>query len=81
MLTRLAKQLNVSEPANVNPAYFLVLEAFENLVNLLDSASLNGMCVIVDQLYNRFVTELLGGTTSVAGTVPGCWYRNFCITS
>jgi hypothetical protein len=59
MLTRLAKQLNVSEPANVNPAYFLVLEAFENLVNLLDSASLNGMCVIVNKLYNRFVTELL----------------------
>ena len=33
--------------------------AFENLVNLLDSAFLNGMCVIVDHLYNRFVTELL----------------------
>jgi hypothetical protein len=59
MLTGLAKQLNVSEPANVNPAYSLVLEAFEDLVTLLDSASLNGMCVIVDKLYNRFVTELL----------------------
>jgi hypothetical protein len=59
MLTKLAKQLNVSQSANVDPAYFLVLEAFENLVNLLDSMFLNGMCVVVDQLYNRFVTELL----------------------
>ena len=29
MLTKLPKQLNVSQSANVDPAYFLVLEAFE----------------------------------------------------
>ena len=47
------------QSAHIDPAYSLALKAFKDLFDMLDPAFFDGMPIVVDQLDDRFVTNLL----------------------
>jgi hypothetical protein len=58
MLTELAKQLNISQSAHVNPTHFLALEAWKDILDILDFMFFDGVRIVLDQMDNRLVTSL-----------------------
>ena len=55
----LTQKLHIAETADIDPADLFILEALKDVFDMVDFAFFDRMGVVIDQLDNRFVTDLL----------------------